>query len=137
MAHLQPIVMLDPELILIFVWPADLLPMGKRSDKLCGVPVVVEHAYAVHDTVPSGRLVGFVCPDLVIETDLWTSPRGIHGEIKTSFPLNEASFGAGADPVLVEKGGKEYRAVHAVHEVKVPWLRSAPCRRLVYGRTYT
>ena len=70
MAHLQPIVMLDPESLLAFVLLTHHLPVRKGPDQFRSMPVVVEVADSIFDTIPSGWLLGLVVPDLV-EMDLW------------------------------------------------------------------
>ena len=106
MPHLQPIIPLHPKLLLPLVRLTNLLPMRQRPHQLTRVPIVLERADAVYDTVPAGGLLGFILPDLV-EADVWACAGCVHGEVETDFPFEEADFVLGAEPGLFQEGWEE------------------------------
>ncbi len=113
MAHLQPVIMLDPEFILVLVRLADLLAVCKCSDELRSVAFIVEVAHSILYAVPARRTLRLVIPNL-IEADVWTLARGVHGEVQPHFPFQETNFVLCTEPGLLEESWKEDGGVDTV-----------------------
>lgn len=119
MAKLQPVVLLDQELVTMLVRFADSLTMRQGSNQFRHMSVIVNGEHAILNPVPAGGLFGLVSSNKV-QAEIGGAAGCVHGEVGANFPFEEADFVGCAEPALLEEGREEDGAVDVMHVLQ--WI---------------
>src|SRR5271170_5314149 len=121
-AQLQPHIASDYKVLLTcasFKLSTSLLSICKRPDELTSMPIIAQLVHPCNNSLPPFfRLLRFVCRNLIKKQLRCPSGR-VHDQIQSALPLKQPTLILHPQPIFFQKGGKEDRAVRAVHVVKV------------------